>query len=550
MKYFLILLAAILVFTSTFSAQQQYENEVMDDAYLPMPPDKKRTGPAYKFVNASIFTTQVNIDIEGDDIFNDAANEPSIGIDPTNPLRMVIGWRQFENIESNFRQAGIAYTEDGGITWNNMEPLEPELFRSDPVIDTDSQGNFYYNSLTTDFFCDVFKSNDLMDWSDKTSAFGGDKQWMVIDKTANPSNGQTYEFWAEPFSVCPDMSFTRAINFEDGFEGCSEIPANLRRGTINIDPNGDLYACGTVGPNFQVLKSSSAKDPEANVEWEQTATVDMKGTMSLYQGPNPSGMLGQAWVTTDHSNTDLNGNVYLLATVERDDVNDNADIMFSRSTDGGANWSEAIQINDDDEGNWNWFGTISVAPNGRIDVVFVDTRDDQGTYYSSLYYSHSEDGGLTWSENENLSEAFDPHLGFPNQEKIGDYYHMISTNEGAHLAWCGTFNGGQDVYYSYITPDQPIGISELENNPFDLTIYPNPTKDLLNIRYKNDRSGTVKIALYNLAGQEIGVFQNKWMDKGVHQITVDDLNAISSGMYFIRISDNSGSSQRIKFAID
>ncbi len=51
-------------------------------------------------------SVQVNIDPNGEDILNDAANEPSIAVDPTAPHRMAIGWRQFDNISSNFRQAG------------------------------------------------------------------------------------------------------------------------------------------------------------------------------------------------------------------------------------------------------------------------------------------------------------------------------------------------------------------------------------------------------------------------------------------------------------
>ena len=53
---------------------------------------------------------QVNVDANGANIPGDAANEPSVAIDPTNPLKMVIGWRQFDNAASNFRQAGHAYS--------------------------------------------------------------------------------------------------------------------------------------------------------------------------------------------------------------------------------------------------------------------------------------------------------------------------------------------------------------------------------------------------------------------------------------------------------
>ena len=69
-------------------------------------------------------------------------------------------------------------------------------------------------------------------------------------------------------------------------------------------------------------------------------------------------------------------------------------------------------MEDNDTNNWQWFNSISVAPNGRIDVTWLDTRDDPGTYLSSLYYSYSFDGGLTWSENERLSDSFDPHVGW------------------------------------------------------------------------------------------------------------------------------------------
>ena len=54
----------------------------------------------------SYVSIQVNVDALGHNIVGDAANEPSIAVNPTNPLNMVIGWRQFDDVTSNFRQAG------------------------------------------------------------------------------------------------------------------------------------------------------------------------------------------------------------------------------------------------------------------------------------------------------------------------------------------------------------------------------------------------------------------------------------------------------------
>src|SRR5438309_5243867 len=41
---------------------------------------------------------QVNVDSTGHNIVGDAANEPSISVDPTNGNKMVIVWRQFNTV--------------------------------------------------------------------------------------------------------------------------------------------------------------------------------------------------------------------------------------------------------------------------------------------------------------------------------------------------------------------------------------------------------------------------------------------------------------------
>src|SRR5881394_2339027 len=64
---------------------------------------------------AGFTSYQVNVDANGNNMVGDAANEPSITVDPTNPNRMTIGWRQFDTVSSNFRQGGWGYTTDGGI---------------------------------------------------------------------------------------------------------------------------------------------------------------------------------------------------------------------------------------------------------------------------------------------------------------------------------------------------------------------------------------------------------------------------------------------------
>jgi len=178
--------------------------EIKDDDYIPVSRENQGRSPAYNYSLNNITTVQVNVDGNGQNIVGDAANETSIAVDPNDRNKMVIGWRQFNTVSSNFRQAGYGFTTNGGQTWTFPGVIEPGIFRSDPVLDYDIYGNFYYNSLTNnpDYYCKVFKSSDGgSSWDGGTDAHGGDKQWMTIDKTSGPGNGHIYAFWTSFFST-------------------------------------------------------------------------------------------------------------------------------------------------------------------------------------------------------------------------------------------------------------------------------------------------------------------------------------------------------------
>ncbi len=433
-------------------------HEVKDDDYVPDLRDSQERSPAYNYSMSNITTVQVNVDDIGQNIVGDAANEPSIAVNPIDRNKMTIGWRQFNSVSSNFRQAGYGFTTDGGQTWNFPGVIQPGVFRSDPVLDYDVYGNFYYNSLTNnpDYFCKVFKSsNGGSSWDNGTDAHGGDKQWMTIDKTTGPGSGNIYAFWTSYFSTCYPGFFTRSTNGGGSYEDCTTIPDDPSWGTLTVASNGNLFVGGTSGStyDFVVARSTNAQYFGQAVTWDLNTNVSLDGSITYGIGPNPGGLGGQTSIAVDTSGGPYNGNVYLLCSVDRNSNSDPSDVMFARSLNGGSTWSSPSRINDDlGTSAFQWFGTMSVAPSGRIDVIWLDTRDNPGSNLSALYYSNSMDGGLTWSQNERLSDFFDPHVGWPQQDKMGDYFHMVSDSSGAMLAWAATFNNEQDVYYSYIAP--------------------------------------------------------------------------------------------------
>src|SRR5579885_3494082 len=242
---------------------------------------------------------QVNVDASGNNIVGDAANEPSITVDPINPLRMAIGWRQFDTWQSNFRQAGYGYTTDGGVTWTFPGVLQPGVFRSDPVTASDEAGIFFYDSLRSDgfsFFCtDIWRSTDGgAAWtliSGKQGAIGGDKQWFTIDKTCGP--GHHFQYQANDQASCDGGIFNRSTDAGVTWGGQVDIPNEPIYGTLDVDSHGNLYVGGE-GFTFYCARSSNAQFGNQTPVFDQVTQVNMGGDL-VGGGINPGGLDGSVF---------------------------------------------------------------------------------------------------------------------------------------------------------------------------------------------------------------------------------------------------------------
>jgi len=408
---------------------------------------------------------QVNVDANGHNILGDAANEPSIAVDPTNLSKMTIGWRQFNSVTSNFRQGGWGYTTDGGTTWTFPGVLENNVFRSDPVLNSDETGNFFYLSLLETFCDNIWRSlNGGQSWTrlqPDGAAGGGDKEWFTIDKTNGIGHGFQYQAWSTA-AACSGGQFSRSTDGGVTWMSPINIPNSPVWGTLDVDTNGNLFiGGGNFGSQFYCIRSSNAQNGGVTPTFDQVTAVNLGGSIEFGAAINPGGLAGQIFLAIDRSGTGTNNNIYMLASVLPTGASNGTDVMFARSTDGGQTFSTPHRINDDpiNHNKWHWFGTLSVAPNGRIDSVWLDTRNAANNTDSQLFYSYSVDGGNTWSANVAVSNSFNPFIGYPNQSKIGDYMTIVSDNTGGNVAYAATFNNEEDVYYVRVAPSAPVAQS-------------------------------------------------------------------------------------------
>jgi hypothetical protein len=129
-----------------------------------------------------------------------------------------------------------------------------------------------------------------------------------------------------------------------------------------------LLVVGLEALDFAVCAQATHRSQGQTPSFDRNTAVNLGGGL-LYPGAvNPEGLAGQVFLAVDRSGGATNNNIYMLCSV-LPAGRSTTDVMFVRSTDGGLTFSAPHPINDDGlNTKWHWFGTFSVAPNGRLDA--------------------------------------------------------------------------------------------------------------------------------------------------------------------------------------
>ncbi|MBE0538761.1 MAG: T9SS type A sorting domain-containing protein, partial [Ignavibacterium sp.] len=91
----------------------------------------------------------------------------------------------------------------------------------------------------------------------------------------------------------------------------------------------------------------------------------------------------------------------------------------------------------------------------------------------------------------------------------------------------GTFEYSKAVEVEVVAPNK----FELAQN------YPNPFNPSTSIKFSLPQAGNVKLAVYNLLGQEVQTLLNGFKDAGVHTVSFEAKN-LNSGIYLYKLEAN------------
>lgn len=104
-------------------------------------------------------------------------------------------------------------------------------------------------------------------------------------------------------------------------------------------------------------------------------------------------------------------------------------IWLARSLDGGTTWQTPVKINDQAGLNDQFFPRMSVDDvTGNLMVVYYDTVNDAGRVKTDLWMQYSTDGGANWSGAIQVTTAETDESSAPqdNNQQYGDYIGMSS----------------------------------------------------------------------------------------------------------------------------
>ncbi len=157
------------------------------------------------------------------------------------------------------------------------------------------------------------------------------------------------------------------------------------RGSNDPSPLANLPPVADAGPDQTVMEGET-------VILDGSGSYDPDGLISIGANGIVNDDSGSQWQTPPSIGTDSMGNVY---AVWEDYRTGGFDIYGSHMAHDGSVFATNVKINDDINPNKQSRPELAVEPDGTVHVVWEDYRNNNW----DIYYASSTDGGLSYSAN-------------------------------------------------------------------------------------------------------------------------------------------------------
>jgi hypothetical protein len=420
-----------------------------------------------------------------------AKNSPMLAVDPTNPRFVAAAIRQ----DAPDFSCGLELSGDRGRGWVPAKPV-PKLPKGaekcyGPEIAFDRDGTLHYLFVGLQGRGNNPMGVFLTTSDDRGRSFSEPRQIlgpgnymvrMALDPTSG-DNGRLHLVWltttadAPLGGLPPPPNPIRAAFSDDGGKTFS------RPKQIN-DPERGLSVAPALalGPDHAVhvlyydlqddrIDYQGLEGPTWRGRWSLVTTSSLDGGRSFGRGvvvddrlkPPERVMLiytmPPAALVADSSGS--------LFAAWYDARNGDWDVFLNRSTDKGRSWGRPLRLNDDRQGNGRnqYLPRLAVAPNGRVDAIFYDRRNDPKNIKNDVFYTYSANGGSDVAPNIRLTSASsDSRSGqrylVPSAKglvEFGARLALLSEPSRALAAWTDTRNASATPYQDIFATEVAFG---------------------------------------------------------------------------------------------
>lgn len=412
-------------------------------------------------------------------------NSPQLLADPKEPRFVVLASR----LDGPDFSCALQVSGDGGRSWISADPV-PRLPKGAekcyaPEVAFDGDGRLYYLFLGLSGLGNSPMGVFLTTSDDRGQSFSKPrkilgKQRYAVRMAIDPdtgARGRIHLVWIQTGTDPPLGGFPAtpnpimAAHSDDGGETFSKPlrvsdPSRPRAvaPALSLGPSGAVHVIyydlrddirdyqGLEGPPWEgtwSLISTTSTDEGRSFRRGvviDDALVPPERVMLIFTMPPASASAGDR------------GRLYVAW---HDARNGDWDVFVSRSSDRGRSWRDPVRVNDDPlrNGSHQYMPRLSVAPEGRVDVIFYDRRGNVENRGNDVFYSFSPDGARTFSRNTKLTgldsdSKIGPRYDVPSAQGLNEFgsrIALVSRPSSVLAAWTDTRNTGrafpaQDIF--------------------------------------------------------------------------------------------------------
>ena len=196
--------------------------------------------------------------------------------------------------------------------------------------------------------------------------------------------------------------------------------------------------------------------------------------------------------------------------------------VLKYNIEGETLWTRSVGGEDAEEGY-----SISETQDGGLIIAGMSvaaTDGDTGAFIAKL----DAQGTVMWS-------------GVYGEDNMGEIAYSIIQGDDENFTFGGVKSGADDDAWLVRIRPQPSGIAAPKPLRTSLAdrVFPNPFTTHASISYQLSHAGRVRLAVYDMLGQEVASLASGLREAGSHQAVWNGTDArgneVANGLYFVRL---------------